>query len=794
MNLLFCIDNNYIDRFLETVMSIFRYENKNINIFILHNGISDENIKLIESFILKYESCKVIFYYVDTNNKVLPISISYISEVTYLRLFAPFVIKEQIDRLLYLDCDIICCETFEDMYNTNLDGKIIGAVKNIQLSSDSELYEFFNNNIGLPENNEYINAGVLLIDVNKYKEYISIDDIVNFIEQNKEILVMQDQDVINKLFYKKIKILDLKYNYQINSIDDGFETYDNVFVHYSKQEKPWFEEYDSIYKAIPYYYFLEAISEYEKLNNLKKIQLNNYEKKYNIQIDIIIPMYNSLKTIAFSLESIRNQKNLPFVNVYLIDDASSDIYIDIIKKYRKLLNLNYFKMEKNSGPGVARNKGLELSSSKYIVFLDSDDVFFDEYSLYKLYSNIVYNNADVVRSVVVGENDDKNIYYKNDNIGLHGKIYNRKFLNENFIKFNSMYSNEDTSFNAIIKMCGAFYFDIIDKTYIWRNNKKSLSKNEKYNPCLDLKNLIYNMYYSIESAILKNCSHENIIDYILECYLEIFYRRNNINNDNKNFVDDYLERIYNVYKKFTNISLIDLFEKKYDINFEEVEKKQFYDFLNKIVNNYCPIQSQTERMKKGYVYLPLDFEKGIDREKHLKLLQKYNQTLPFERTKEKELLLNEMLGSNGGCVIEPPFYATWGGKNIYVESGTYIDSNVTFVDDANIYIGHNVLIGPGTKIFTVNHCTNLYLRQNSYLYSRDILIGNNVFIGGGSIILPGVHIGDNSIVAAGSVVNCDVPENVVVAGNPSKIVKKIEEDDAVLFDKDKIVDWENILY
>ena len=199
-------------------------------------------------------------------------------------------------------------------------------------------------------------------------------------------------------------------------------------------------------------------------------------------IDIIIPVYNSIKTLDKTLSSILCQINTPKLDIYIVDDGSTDNYDSIIKYYKKKMNIIYLKLDKNYGPGYAREYGLMASKGKYIIFLDSDDLFSSPLSVHTLYEEIKNKRMDVVTSVICEEKEDDWNFYENEFLGLHGKIYKRKFLENNNIHFNTTKSNEDIGFNTIIKLYGAQYSGISELTYIWRNNPNSITRenSDKY--------------------------------------------------------------------------------------------------------------------------------------------------------------------------------------------------------------------------------------------------------------------------------------------------------------------------
>ena len=142
---------------------------------------------------------------------------------------------------------------------------------------------------------------------------------------------------------------------------------------------------------------------------------------------------------------------------------------------------------------------------------------------------------------------------------------------------------------------------------------------------------------------------------------------------------------------------------------------------------------------------------------------------PQELRKWMSLLIGQELDEGFG--LFPPFYTDC-GKNIHLEKNVFINSGCHFQDQGGIYIGEGTFIGHNVILATLNHDMNPYTRPN--MHPKPIHIGKRVWIGSGAIVLPGVSIGDNSIIAAGSVVTKDVPENVIYGGNPAKFIKKIE--------------------
>jgi galactoside O-acetyltransferase len=172
-------------------------------------------------------------------------------------------------------------------------------------------------------------------------------------------------------------------------------------------------------------------------------------------------------------------------------------------------------------------------------------------------------------------------------------------------------------------------------------------------------------------------------------------------------------------------------------------------------------------------------------------LYDFNNTRPSEQEKRQKLLKEIFAEIGENCIIQPPLNANCGCSNVHFGSGIYCNFNLTLLDDDDIYIGDNCFIAPNVTISTASHPIFPKLRENHYVFNYPVKIGNNVWIGSGSIIVAGVSIGDNSVVGCGSVVTKDIPTNVVAYGNPCRVVREIGEKDKLYYWKDKKLDvWE----
>lgn len=185
--------------------------------------------------------------------------------------------------------------------------------------------------------------------------------------------------------------------------------------------------------------------------------------------------------------------------------------------------------------------------------------------------------------------------------------------------------------------------------------------------------------------------------------------------------------------------------------------------------------SRTERdkMLAGEMYDASDRQLVADRLKARRLTRLFNETHEDEMPKRRELL-GELLGSMGeNTYIEPTFRCDY-GSNIYVGQQFYANFDCVILDVCEVRIGDYCFLAPGVHIYTATHPLDPMERNSGLEYGRPVTIGNNVWIGGRAVIVPGVTIGDNVVIAAGAVVTKDVPNGAVVGGNPAKIIKYVE--------------------
>ena len=192
-----------------------------------------------------------------------------------------------------------------------------------------------------------------------------------------------------------------------------------------------------------------------------------------------------------------------------------------------------------------------------------------------------------------------------------------------------------------------------------------------------------------------------------------------------------------------------------------------------------------EKLHDGSIYDPGDADILEQQMEYQELLYDYNMTRPSEGDR-RTALLKEMFAAIGeNCYIEPPLHSNMGGHHVHFGRNIYANYNLTLVDDTHIYVGDYTMFGPNVTIATAGHPILPELRQRGLQYNMPVRIGKNCWLGAGVIILPGITIGDDVVVGAGSVVTKDIPSGVVAVGNPCRILREVGEHDRQYYFKDR---------
>lgn len=567
MNILVTVNEKYLIMLKDLLLSLSIF-NKDLNIYLFYNNnnINIQEIQNLKLWIDKNKIGKLYTYYLQLDIK-LPQHISYISKETYFRLYAPYYLPLEIDRILYLDADIICNGSLSELYNMEFDNNILIGCENFD--GNNSLYK---KRLNLQDNSPYINAGVLLINLNLYREFITKEKLNSFIEEYSDILIYQDQDVINKLFEHYIKVVDYKYNYQINMVLKKFENC--ILTHYTTSKKPWFDDYDRKKQAIDFYTFLDRIGDYERLENLKARHHNT-----EIDISIIVPVYNVEKYLPKCLDSLIYQ-NFSNLEIILIDDGSTDSSGKICDYYGRLDKRIIVIHQSNQGLSSARNKGLILATGKYVGFVDSDDYI--DRNMYKImYSYIKNYKLDIVacnfyhlfpnqkmkkdkenipNKMYVGEKEILIEVLKDKTIKnfVWTKLYRRTLFYHIRFPINKLYEDILISLPIATQTKNILY--IQDALYYYRHRSDSISNVKNV---VRIENAIENSYLRYQEI---NQKYEYLKDYNVASMLnriccEYFENQDFIKDDYffykfQNIIKDILVE-YDKYKKSNHFLQLD---------------------------------------------------------------------------------------------------------------------------------------------------------------------------------------------------------------------------------------------
>ncbi len=197
------------------------------------------------------------------------------------------------------------------------------------------------------------------------------------------------------------------------------------------------------------------------------------------------------------------------------------------------------------------------------------------------------------------------------------------------------------------------------------------------------------------------------------------------------------------------------------------------------------MSNMRDKLHTGELYLPGDEEIVKEQAVYQDLICEYNLTKTTESEKREKLLKRMLAECGEGVYIEAPFYANFGGHHCHFGNYVYANYHLTCVDDTHIYVGDYTMFGPNVTVATAAHPIMPKLRELQYQYNMPVHIGRNCWIGASAVIMPGVSIGDNTVIGAGSVVTKDIPANVVAVGNPCRVMREIGERDMQYYYKDR---------
>lgn len=274
--------------------------------------------------------------------------------------------------------------------------------------------------------------------------------------------------------------------------------------------------------------------------------------KDNKILNIIIPAYNAKETLEKTLMSLSIQRTKYNFDVLVVNDKSDYAYEDIIDKYSKYLEIKELILNENVGPGQARQKGIEQTNNKYIMFIDADDYLYSPYSIEKLINKIEKTNADVVISNFILERDNKRKIKERDNIWLHGKIFKRQFIEDNKVTFNLTRKNEDNGFNRLLWLIGDIVEYLDEVTYVYQENSNSITRkdNRKYK-LYGLEGLAENMYWAYEEAKKRNVVEDLLQIHLLTTLTASYYYYNELQKEyDVSLILKWFKKIYIKYKEY----------------------------------------------------------------------------------------------------------------------------------------------------------------------------------------------------------------------------------------------------
>ena len=296
-----------------------------------------------------------------------------------------------------------------------------------------------------------------------------------------------------------------------------------------------------------------------------------------MNIDIIIPVYNAKSTIRRLLYSISYQKNSDKFKVYLFNDCDLLDYSEDINIFSSFLSITELKLDKNSGPGVARQHGLNNSNGDYVIFIDADDYFYNPYAIIDMYRTIEVNNADLLVSNFIYQRDNEILVKKNNMVWLHGKMYKRSFLNKYNIFFNNTRANEDNGFNRLILFCKPKIAYINEITYVYSENINSITrKNNREYKLYGLEGYSYNMCWAMKEALKRNLDSTYIYSFSLSCLISMyFYYLELYGQYDCNCIINWSVPIYNIFlverEKFSKETISKRVDEHFDLDYKNKE-------------------------------------------------------------------------------------------------------------------------------------------------------------------------------------------------------------------------------
>lgn len=278
-------------------------------------------------------------------------------------------------------------------------------------------------------------------------------------------------------------------------------------------------------------------------------------------VDLVVPMYKCKETLLKLLASVASQSVKDIIHIILVQDYDGEDYTELINMFNPMLDIELIAMDKNSGPGTTRRIGMQKGTAPYIMFMDADDTFQNPFAVQELYEFISKENYDAVNSIFL-EQTTKDMgsfipHNNNDWVWVFGKIYKRKFLEDNKIYLNDSRANEDTGFNTVVSIVGNVGF-LNDSTYIWWFKEDSITRvNEGIYRFTGIEGWLYNMGWVVDNFVRLKIDTDTIIGHCTRVlistyswYLEFIH-----DTDERVNVPNFLEWVKvfvkNYYNKYT---------------------------------------------------------------------------------------------------------------------------------------------------------------------------------------------------------------------------------------------------
>lgn len=277
MNILMSVNKRFLSIAEEMIFSVLYYSSQKVNLYLMYQEteLNERDIKNISEFVSITEKGTVFPIKFDTKPlEGMPVTNDegyFFSMETYSRLFGAFLLPQEVEKLLYLDADMICTGNLKELYDIPLDGKMCAGAR------DWGIKEKDLERLNLPKDYPYINAGVLLIDIKKMRENYTNEEIVKLIRENHKILTYLDQDFINKFFAKDIKVIDSKYNLLAKDVEYNELKEKPLIIHYAGSVKPWEDDVSRFEKE-----YIEPYYEALRLQENKRKKLENLLQKHKL--------------------------------------------------------------------------------------------------------------------------------------------------------------------------------------------------------------------------------------------------------------------------------------------------------------------------------------------------------------------------------------------------------------------------------------------------------------------------------------------------------------------------------